>query len=162
MSMPAKKSGWIGVGLTVAFLTLGLGLLEVAAQAAGEPATVSLLPDDPAVVADGQKLYTEHCASCHGAELEGQPNWRQRLPNGRLPAPPHDASGHTWHHDNGALLRITKHGIAALVGGDYQTDMAGYESVLSDAEIIAVLSYIKSRWPPDIRRRHDRIKTNRE
>lgn len=162
MSMPSTISCRIGFGLTAAILTLSLLLLQVAAQAAGDLATVLLRPDDPATVADGQQLYTEYCASCHGAELQGQPNWRQRQPNGRLPAPPHDASGHTWHHDNGSLFRITKYGIAGLVGGDYQSDMAGYESILSDAEIIAVLSFIKSRWPTDIRRRHDRIKANRQ
>ena len=52
-------------------------------------------PDDPAVVARGKTVYDQHCASCHGAKLEGQPDWRHRLPNGRMPAPPHDPSGHT-------------------------------------------------------------------
>ena len=53
---------------------------------------------------DGQTLYVEECASCHGANLEGQPNWRTPDANGVLPAPPHDASGHTWHHDNQLLF----------------------------------------------------------
>jgi cytochrome c len=48
-------------------------------------------------VASGRSIYDRHCASCHGGNLEGQPEWRSRLPNGRLPAPPHDDSGHTWH-----------------------------------------------------------------
>jgi cytochrome c5 len=49
---------------------------------------------DPQLVA-GKRLYAANCAGCHGAELEGQPDWMKRLPNGRLPAPPHAASGHT-------------------------------------------------------------------
>ena len=48
----------------------------------------------------GQKVYGEYCASCHGANLEGQPDWKRRLENGRMPAPPHDESGHTWHHSD--------------------------------------------------------------
>ncbi|MGF1611211.1 MAG: c-type cytochrome [Kiloniellales bacterium] len=116
-----------------------------------------LTPSDPEVVALGEALYAEHCASCHGTELQGQPNWQQRLPSGRLPAPPHDASGHTWHHPDDQLFLLTKFGPADLVGGGYESDMPAYEGVLSDAEIRAVLSYIKSTWPPEIQARHDDI-----
>ncbi len=96
---------------------------------------------------DGAALYAGHCASCHGAQLEGQPDWRERGPDGRLPAPPHDASGHTWHHPDALLERIVRDGTAAVVGGGYQSDMPGFGDVLSDAEIRAVLDYIKSTWP---------------
>lgn len=95
----------------------------------------------------GQEIYRANCASCHGENLEGQPDWRRRLPTGRLPAPPHDASGHTWHHPDEVLFRITKEGPAAIVGNGYQSDMPGFGDVLSDTEIRAVLDYIKSTWP---------------
>lgn len=111
--------------------------------------------DDREKVALGARIYAENCASCHGAELEGEADWRQRRADGRLPAPPHDASGHTWHHPPDQLFAITKHGPAALAGGGYQSDMPAYEGVLSDDEIWAVLSYIKSRWPETIRERYD-------
>jgi mono/diheme cytochrome c family protein len=39
---------------------------------------------------------------------------------------------------------------AAIVGGGYESDMPGFEAV-SDAEVHAVLAYIKSTWP-DVRR----------
>ena len=97
-------------------------------------------------------------SSCHGENLQGEPghpNWRKRKPNGRLPAPPHDGSGHTWHHVDKQLFELTKYGPAALAGGGYESDMPGYGDSLSDDEIIAVLSYIKSRWPEDVRQRHD-------
>lgn len=110
---------------------------------------------DAAVVAEGNRIYAEHCAACHGANLEGQPDWRRRLPNGRLPAPPHDATGHTWHHPDLHLFELTKRGPAAFVGRGYQSDMPAYDGILSDDEIVAVLAYIKSRWPADIRARHD-------
>ncbi len=103
----------------------------------------------------GKDLYMTHCASCHGANLEGQPNWRERKPDGRLPAPPHDASGHTWHHSDELLLRITKLGTEVIVGGGYKSDMRGFGDLLSDGEIRAVLGYIKSTWPERIRKRHD-------
>lgn len=87
----------------------------------------------------GERLYQVNCASCHGANLEGQPDWRTRLPNGRLPAPPHDASGHTWHHPDRVLLDIVKRGPAAIVGNGYESDMPGYEDVLTDDEITAII-----------------------
>jgi mono/diheme cytochrome c family protein len=99
-----------------------------------------------AVVALGHDLYVKHCARCHGANLEGQPNWKERLPSGRMPAPPHDATGHTWHHADDDLFLITKKGIAAIVPG-YESDMPAFESVLTDDEINAVLAYIRSIWP---------------
>lgn len=97
-------------------------------------------------VASGREIYAESCASCHGANLEGQPDWRRRLPNGRMPAPPHDATGHTWHHSDHALFTITKLGVGAIVPG-YESDMPAFEGRLTDTEIRAVLAYIKSTWP---------------
>jgi mono/diheme cytochrome c family protein len=94
----------------------------------------------------GEQVYAEQCASCHGDNLEGQPDWQTPAPSGRLPAPPHDASGHTWHHSDEALFLITKDGMAALVP-DYESDMPPFGEILSDAEITAVLDFIKSTWP---------------
>ena len=108
--------------------------------------TVMGKPVTPATIELGQEVYAESCASCHGADLEGQPDWRRRLDNGRMPAPPHDETGHTWHHADGQLFTITKHGVRAVVPG-YQSDMPAFEGILSDEEIIAVLAYIKSTWP---------------
>ena len=121
----------------------------------GGGTAITLRPGDAAVVVHGKSVYGEHCASCHGANLEGQANWRKRLPTGRLPAPPHDRTGHTWHHPDAQLFDLTKRGPAAVVGGNYESDMPGFADVLSDAEIVAVLSYIKSTWPESIRARHD-------
>src|SRR5258706_16269853 len=113
-------------------------------------------PNDPALTARGKVVYAEHCASCHGANLEGQPNWRKRLPNGRLPAPPHDATGHTWHHSDRQLFEMTKNGVSDMVPG-YQSDMPAFKSGLSDQQIWAVLAFIKNGWPADIRRRQERL-----
>ena len=51
----------------------------------------------------GRALYEQHCAACHGANLEGQPDWRSPDESGLYPAPPHDETGHTWHHDDAML-----------------------------------------------------------
>lgn len=97
-------------------------------------------------IALGKQIYTESCASCHGADLEGQPDWKRRLPSGRMPAPPHDETGHTWHHSDQDLFTMTKLGVAAIVP-DYEGDMPAFEDMLTDAEIKAVLAFIKSTWP---------------
>ncbi|MDH3281110.1 MAG: cytochrome c [Gammaproteobacteria bacterium] len=116
-----------------------------------------LTPDDPEIVRSGIEVYAAQCAACHGAQLEGQPDWRRRGADNRLPAPPHDASGHTWHHPDDMLITITKHGPAAVLSSPYESNMPAYAGVLSDADIRAVLSYIKSTWPAEIRRYQDTI-----
>ena len=67
-------------------------------------------PTNAPLVALGKQVYAANCASCHGANLEGQPNWQQDLPDGGRPAPPHDASGHTWHHNDQSLFTTVKYG----------------------------------------------------
>jgi mono/diheme cytochrome c family protein len=110
------------------------------------------LPPEAEQIALGRAVYDLHCAACHGADLEGQPDWRTPLPSGRLPAPPHDASGHTWHHPDAVLFRIVRDGTAAVVGGGYESDMPGFGEILDDAEIEAVLAFIRSTWPERERR----------
>jgi mono/diheme cytochrome c family protein len=113
-------------------------------------------PERSEEIALGERLYAEHCASCHGAELEGQPNWRNPLPDGRYPAPPHDASGHTWHHDDAFLFRATKFGGQAMALRGFLSGMPAFADTLTDAEISSILTYIKSRWPLEIRARQAR------
>ncbi len=130
----------------IAIVVLGLGYIWL--DRASVPVAY-IDPADQALVMLGQKVYTANCASCHGVQLEGQPNWRERLQNGRLPAPPHDVSGHTWHHPDAVLFDIVKRG---LVPGEtapegYENDMPAYGTLLSDEEIRATIAYIKSTWP---------------
>ena len=120
-------------------------------------ADISLQHKDHAVVDLGKAIYAENCASCHGVVLEGQANWRQRDAEGYLPAPPHDETGHTWHHPDSYLFLMTKYGIEEMIGESYANNMPAYEDTLSDDEIIAALSYIKSTWPGRIQRQHDQI-----
>lgn len=118
------------------------------------PAPVnSDVTETTSMVALGRTVYASQCAACHGANLEGQPNWRERKPDGRLPAPPHDETGHTWHHDDATLFNLTKYGFSALVGRPVETDMPAYDGVLTDEQIRASLAYIKSRWPAQIQAR---------
>jgi mono/diheme cytochrome c family protein len=102
----------------------------------------------------GKALYADQCASCHGASLEGQPNWRSANEDGVLPAPPHNERGHTWHHDNNLLFQYTKLGgkeaLAARGLSEFKSGMPGFGEALSDDEIWNILAFIRSTWPERI------------
>lgn len=155
-----NRNRWLALGALLLLVAAGGAAWQFAAPS---PASGALPPIDPGnteQVALGRDVYAAQCAACHGAQLEGQHDWQTRLPNGRLPAPPHDASGHTWHHPDSQLFAITKYGIGPFAPQGYQSDMPAFEGVLSDAEIAAVLAFIKSTWPREIRQRHDSLNRN--
>ena len=142
-------------GVILVALLGGVAFIWLQPRIVAQP---TLTPDNDAVVAQGRVLYDANCASCHGRNLEGQPNWRERDADGYLPAPPHNATGHMWHHADKQLFELTKLGLGAILGDEnFKTRMPAYKDILSDREIIAVLSYIKSQWPTKIQARHDKI-----
>lgn len=107
-----------------------------------------------ATAPDGQALYAAHCAACHGAALEGAPYWRQAGPDGTLPPPPHDETGHTWHHGDQFLFDYVKQGGQAVLDAldvRFTSAMPAFEGVLTDAEIKAILDFIRGSWPAHIR-----------
>ncbi|MCK0150329.1 c-type cytochrome [Marivita sp. S6314] len=143
--------------------SFALGAVFVVASgwtAHGSNATLPYTDSDR--IAEGAALYQSYCASCHGENLEGQPDWKLRDADGFLPAPPHDASGHTWHHDDALLMRIVRDGTEAIVGGSYKSNMQGYADLLSDAEIASILGYIKSTWPAEIQQIHNDINARKQ
>lgn len=149
---------WMVAGLAAAAvlaITIVVGLPRLVGLSRVEVSEVEL-------VAEGAPLYAEHCASCHGADLEGQPNWRRQLPSGGLPAPPHDETGHTWHHPDQQLFEITKFGGAALAPPGFQSNMPAFEDRLSDHQITAVLAFIRSHWPQSIQDRQRRLSRRAE
>ena len=114
--------------------------------------------DKPVIdIAQGKHVYDQHCASCHGANLEGQPDWKTPLPTGGFPAPPHDKTGHTWHHNDALLLQIITDGGQSIAPPDFQSNMPAYKDVLHEEEIAIVLAYIKSTWPKDVRERQESL-----
>ena len=121
----------------------------------------SLLYSDKEIVNIGKSIYLKNCASCHGKNLEGQKNWQIRQNDGYLLAPPHDKTGHTWHHSDYYLFMVTKLGIEEIIKKIYPNNMPIYKDLLNDKEIISVLSYIKSTWPEEIRIMQDKLNKNR-
>ncbi len=66
-------------------------------------------------------------------------------------APPHDKTGHTWHHSDKYLFLTTKYGIEKIIGQKNPNNIPVYQGILNDEQIISVLSYIKSSWPKKIK-----------
>ncbi|WP_409233603.1 c-type cytochrome [Ruegeria sp. B32] len=99
----------------------------------------------------GAALYAENCASCHGVKLEGQADWQTPDADGVLPAPPHDRTGHTWHHGDGLLFDYTKLGgeemLKRMGVSGVQSGMPGFADSLSDQDIWDILAFIKDSWP---------------
>ncbi len=155
-STKASKYSWRSIAIWIAAIT-GALVIGYGFYSGPKDGGIAADPKDATQVAKGREVYASQCASCHGDKLQGQANWRQRRANGRLPAPPHDETGHTWHHTDALLFAMTKHGPAALIRSAYQSDMPAYAGKITDKEIWAVLAYIKSRWPENIRKRQDEI-----
>ncbi len=127
-----------------------IAIAFAAVLAIGAAILLSLSLLRPSPQARGQVVYAENCAGCHGVNLEGQANWRIQLADGTLPAPPHDTTGHTWHHDDGLLFDYTKLGGEAAMAArgvtGFASGMPAFGDVLTDAQINDVWAYIKSTW----------------
>lgn len=120
---------------------IGLVMLLLFSQLLMACTRVAPSPAEAAMLSQGETVYQTHCAACHGLEGEGQPDWRRPGPNGRLPAPPHNSDGHTWHHPDQQLLHIIANGSILP-----NSDMPAYGDILTQEEMEAVLAYIKTFW----------------
>jgi mono/diheme cytochrome c family protein len=107
--------------------------------------------DNDAAVLQGKELYARQCAACHGRNLEGQALWQLQDQYAHRRAPAHDASGHTWQHSDEDLFQMTKYGRFPGVPKTVHSYMPAFEKRLTDQQILAVLAFIKARWPLGIR-----------
>lgn len=122
--------GWVWLMVAGGVLILAGAVLAMR-PADGGQATAVLAP--PEVLAQGEAIFTETCAACHGAEGEGNVG------------PALNGSMHAWHHVDSQLRSVIRDGIEG-------TAMVGHKDHLSDEEIDAVISYIKVWWTPEQRR----------
>jgi mono/diheme cytochrome c family protein len=132
----------------IVIVVLAVVMIFLSARATPPSQTMSSRVSESAPT--GAILYAQHCAICHGANLQGQPNWQQANADGSYPAPPHDASGHTWHHNDAYLIAITTYGGAAVTGVATNA-MPAFQNQLSDSDIVLIIDYIKGTWPDDIK-----------
>ena len=140
-------------GVLTLAVVAACGFAAVGLRAYLAPDARPLIPsDDAAMIARGQTLYAEQCAVCHGASGEGQRSRPPGVAASTPLAPPHDATGHTWQHPDYVLVQLTKSGVSdSTCRPIAEGAMPKFERSLGDADILAVLAYIKSIWPADIR-----------
>lgn len=135
--------------------TAALLLLIVALAAGGtlltRPQAHFADPEDRAAAARGAALYAAHCAQCHGAQLEGEAGWKLAASGGPVRPPPLEASGHSWMHSDDELFRFVKYSMTDGALAGYVSPMPAFGKTLSDADILAVVAFIKSQWPVGVR-----------
>lgn len=93
-------------------------------------------------LSQGEQLFQQNCASCHGVNAELTADWKKTDINGKYPPPPLNGTAHAWHHSMQQLRETIQRGGVALGGV-----MPAFESKLNDDEIDAVISYFQSKWP---------------
>ena len=129
----------------LSFMLVAISILLLLLTACGSsPSTEQTL--SPAQLAEGKALYEANCAACHGINGEGEENWQNNNEDGTLRAPPHDSSGHTWHHPDQLLFQITSKG-----GKGLNSQMPAFDEKLTEEEITLTLEYIKTFWEPEHR-----------
>lgn len=86
----------------------------------------------------GGKLYTQHCAACHGAQGEGAAGIYPALAGARAVAMPTPAN----------LVHLVIEGgfPPATAGNPRPFGMPPFATVLSDAEVAQLLSYVRASW----------------
>jgi mono/diheme cytochrome c family protein len=117
---------------------------------------------NPAQVALGHTLYDQHCAFCHGPDLAGKPGWDGDYPSGGRPPLPLDGTGAIARLGDRDLFDVTKFGGQPFSPPTYKNDMPGFEGRLADADIWAILAFVKSRWPEEVRERQKEAAKERE
>ncbi|MCY3733500.1 MAG: c-type cytochrome [Chloroflexi bacterium] len=124
-----------------------LVMMAILISACGEPEPVAQPSAEQSDAGGGprtgQQIFASTCAACHGAGGEGAEKWMVRDEDGRLPPPPLNGEGHTWHHSDGVLYGIVSEGGAGIGFG---SNMPGFKDQLTRDEIIAVLEYVKTLW----------------
>jgi len=100
---------------------------------------------DPIQYSNGQKLYAQNCAVCHGKHAEGADNWQRRTEDGKFPPPPLNGTAHTWHHSTEVLTDVIKNGTGNMGG-----NMPAWKNKLNDKDIANILVFIQAQWSDEI------------
>ncbi len=100
---------------------------------------------------EGEIIYQQYCAGCHGVQGEGQPNWERQNALGELPAPPHNMEGHTWKHSDAMLYRIISEGWRDPWNKTERLTMPAFGNILTPLQIKLVTNYLKTLWTPEQR-----------
>jgi mono/diheme cytochrome c family protein len=95
----------------------------------------------PASANDGARIYLTNCSSCHQVDGQGIPG-----------AFPPLAGNPVVLGEPGRAIAIVKHGSRGpiwVAGRRYDGEMPGWEGLLSDADLAAVVTYVRTAWSND-------------
>lgn len=138
------------LGLVAAALTLALAACAKSStsETSNSSATTAvpmasasagaMTADNGAMATDGAKVYQTNCSSCHQATGEGVPSTFPPL-----------AGNATVAGDATKVIHIVKYGLKgqiAVKGVTYNGEMPAWGTQLSDADIAAAVTYIRSNW----------------
>lgn len=102
-------------------------------------ALCSIVAARPSIAqANGQTVYNDVCAVCHQASGEGTEETYPPL------------AGSEWvNGDAGRMVRIVLHGLTgpvSVAGVEFSSVMPAWGATLSDAQVAAVATYVRSSW----------------
>ena len=143
---PSRKGSYVAAALASALVLAAACTGDTSADTTGDTtvAAPSSPPElDSALISEGEPLYADNCASCHGVNGEGHRGWQIRNPDGSYNPPPQDATGHTWHHPDDRLIALIRDPSPFP-----QSRMPPFGDTLTEHQIRAVLEYIKTWWGP--------------
>ena len=113
-----------------------VALAECSGTAIPSSTPIPTIQTAPAV--EGSDLYSANCQGCHG-DSNGA--------GGRGGAPVHNDRGHTWHHPDAQLRGWVLNGKL----GFGSPGMPALGDKLTEPEVDAILTFIKSWWTTDQR-----------
>jgi mono/diheme cytochrome c family protein len=134
------------------FLALAACALLAACAPAPASITVQAVTLTDADLIQGHILYTAWCAGCHGDKGEGQFPGAPLDPSpitNRIGAPPHDTTGHSWHHSDDLLVRYVIEGGFTDPAAFYPMPAFGWRLSVPDAQ--RIVGYIKTLWTDEQR-----------
>lgn len=98
-----------------------------------------------AQLSEGNEIYAENCASCHGKQAESIASWQQIDANGIYPPPPLNGSAHAWHHSLDIMDRVIREGGKPLGGV-----MPGWKDILTEDQRLKAVASFQQYWSDDI------------
>ena len=131
----------VGV-FSVLAIVQGILMTTRAQQIAQAEEVVCNVELDPALIEQGQVVYAQNCAACHGQELQGASNWETQHEDGSWPPPPLNSAAHAWQHSDSSIVSTITSGRSA----GKTNPMPAFGEILSESEIRAVIEFIKSNW----------------